>query len=77
MAWGMGRCTLLLKGFEVCVFMLLAIGCFSIVLYSHKHFALLATGTCMLVRAAFYQVFVGRVACLLWAGTTMPVSSGL
>lgn len=62
MAWGVGRRTLFLCGLTGLFLTLLALGFVGLVPESQKHSASLATGSLMIVWAAFYQFSVGTVA---------------
>jgi SP family general alpha glucoside:H+ symporter-like MFS transporter len=62
MAWGVGRRTLFLCGLLGLVLTLLSIGVTGVLPASMQHNASLATGSLMIVWAAFYQFSVGTVA---------------
>lgn len=62
MAWGVGRRTLYLCGLCGLFCTLLVLGFLGLVPAEHKHAASMATGSVMLVWAAFYQFSVGTVA---------------
>ncbi|KAG4444204.1 hypothetical protein IFR05_000301 [Cadophora sp. M221] len=62
MAWGVGRRTLFLVGLTGLFLTLLTLGFVGLVPDSHRNAASLATGSLMLVWAAFYQFSVGTVA---------------
>ena len=62
MAWGVGRRTLFLFGLTGLFLALLSIGITGVLPASMHHNASLATGSLMLVWAAFYQLSVGTVA---------------
>lgn len=62
MAWGVGRRTLFLCGLTGLCCTLMALGFVGLVPESHQQAASLATGSLMLVWAAFYQFSVGTVA---------------
>lgn len=62
MARGVGRRTLFLCGLTGLFFTLFALGCVGFVPESHRRQASLATGSLMIVWAAFYQFSVGTVA---------------
>ncbi|KAL1796138.1 hypothetical protein ACET3X_006362 [Alternaria dauci] len=62
MAYGVGRRTLFLCGLTGLFVTLLTLGFVGLVPESHKHQASLATGSLMIVWAAFYQFSVGTVA---------------
>lgn len=62
MAWGVGRRRLFLCGLTGLFVTLLCLGFLGLVPESHKHEASLATGSLMIVWAAFYQFSVGTVA---------------
>ncbi|KAK5080121.1 hypothetical protein LTR05_008779 [Lithohypha guttulata] len=62
MAWGVGRRTLFLVGLSGLCCTLLILGFLGLVPEAHKDSAALATGSMMIVWAAFYQFSVGTVA---------------
>lgn len=62
MAWGVGRRTLFLCGLTGLFLTLLCLGFVGLVPESHNREAALATGSLMIVWAAFYQFSVGSIA---------------